>query len=798
MRPLNEVSRRNLVGKTKVYSPARYDKRLKYAAMSIPEVDEDELLNNDMLVLTIQVGAYSCVIAYKGVISRIVEIAKNSFNHRVNRRLIVRALNEQIDLTDVYVRCSCPDFKCFTADTKIKLLSGESLSIKEIADKVSQGQKLWVYSTDSAGDFRPGEVEYAGMTGTTTKLTKVTLDNEHVIECTPDHLFMLRDGTYKAAKDLVAGQSLMPLYFKYNNGYEAVKCNSVSYPTSYRSVYKLVAKYCLADEIEQAKIRSGEDTIAIHHKDYCKCNNNPDNLYPMGFQEHYMYHAKSPGNPQAMIDFWKDTERSAEARKKQRQAASAYMKNMWKSMSEEERSHYAAKVQSAIDKEKFKSSLKYSWDKLSAEERASRLCNNSFITKNPMLPENRREDAFILRNKCISEHHKKLASNLREAERRLRCEPMRSAPWTADRRMKAADSRRLWWNNLKSDPAKYQAYLEKQRSSQTGKRASDETRKKIADANIRSYEEKLAKLPEHRRHYLLEKRRINSIKVREHFPKSQATLISRTKSTLLYLIENSYAITEDNYNKYKNNKSPKLQNLPISFDRLREFFGLLNYNHTVVNVETVDLEMPVDVYDLSVKDHHNFLLDAGVVVHNCRFAYWASRFDYIYGSPERRPANITNPQDDIGATCKHLCSVLSNKKWLVKAVPVVNDFIHNNYDAIIKQYRLDPSEFVIDQARYAAMIPTMVKNDLRRPPMELLGAASRTYTPQNIGFELEELLSNKGWYVRVDYDLNKPIQVLLSKSEKALDNAEDSADDVYVFDVLPAGTKVRLKRVTTQ
>ena len=181
-----------------------------------------------------------------------------------------------------------------------------------------------------------------------------------------------------------------------------------------------------------------------------------------------------------------------------------------------------------------------------------------------------------------------------------------------------------------------------------------------------------------------------------------------------------------------------------------------------------------------------------------RYAYWCSRYNCIYGDPERRPANITNPHDDIGATCKHLCAVLSNKKWLVKAAPVVNDFIHNNYEEILKRYKLSANEFVIDDVRYNAMIPTMIKNDLKRPPAELLGAAGRLYDADNIGFELEELLSNKGWFVRVDEDLGKPIQVFLSKSAEALDNVDDISDNVYIFDVVPAGTKVRLKRVISR
>ena len=41
---------------------------------------------------------------------------------------------------------------------------------------------------------------------------KVILDNNQEIVCTPNHRFMLRDRSYKEAKDLTVNDSLMPLY----------------------------------------------------------------------------------------------------------------------------------------------------------------------------------------------------------------------------------------------------------------------------------------------------------------------------------------------------------------------------------------------------------------------------------------------------------------------------------------------------------------------------------------------------------------------------------------------------------
>lgn len=105
---------------------------------------------------------------------------------------------------------------------------------------------------------------------------------------------MLRDGSYLEADKLEIGQSLMPLYFinneKFAKGYEQVKLNSHKEPY-YESVYKVVANTILKNEIDEAQLRSGEDIISIHHKDFNKLNNYPSNLFPMGHKEHIKYHA---------------------------------------------------------------------------------------------------------------------------------------------------------------------------------------------------------------------------------------------------------------------------------------------------------------------------------------------------------------------------------------------------------------------------------------------------------------------------------------------------------------------------
>ena len=99
---------------------------------------------------------------------------------------------------------------CFTGDTRITLLDGTERSFAELA-QLPPDEVFHVYSVDGAGRIVVGEGRHARMTRQNAELVEVTLDNGEKIRCTPNHPFMLRDGTYKDAKHLAIGDSLMPV-----------------------------------------------------------------------------------------------------------------------------------------------------------------------------------------------------------------------------------------------------------------------------------------------------------------------------------------------------------------------------------------------------------------------------------------------------------------------------------------------------------------------------------------------------------------------------------------------------------
>ena len=96
------------------------------------------------------------------------------------------------------------DVGCFTGDTQIMLVSTKIYSIKELAD----GHEFIVFSCTPDGHIKAASAT-AKLTRRNAPLVKVTFDNGKTIKCTPDHKFMLRDGSYKQICDIPIGTPLM-------------------------------------------------------------------------------------------------------------------------------------------------------------------------------------------------------------------------------------------------------------------------------------------------------------------------------------------------------------------------------------------------------------------------------------------------------------------------------------------------------------------------------------------------------------------------------------------------------------
>ena len=104
---------------------------------------------------------------------------------------------------------------CSALSSNILLTDGRTLTLQEVINEYDSGKQNEVYSYDSdMGMIYTNKIKWAGKTKLNTELIRVHLDNGEYSDHTPDHLFMLRDGTYIEAQNLVEDQSLMPIYIK--------------------------------------------------------------------------------------------------------------------------------------------------------------------------------------------------------------------------------------------------------------------------------------------------------------------------------------------------------------------------------------------------------------------------------------------------------------------------------------------------------------------------------------------------------------------------------------------------------
>ncbi len=173
--------------------------------------------------------------------------------------------------------------RCFSLDTKVKLLDGRDVSIADLSKEYQEGKTNWTYSVSDDGRIVPGMITWAGTTMKNAQVVDVHLDNGEVITCTPDHKFILRNGEKVQAQYLQEGTSLMPLYTEKrvlygNKDYEYVLDNSTN---KWKTVHKMVSEYFNGPN------KSNE---VVHHANLNRFDNTPCNLVVMDKTEHLKLH----------------------------------------------------------------------------------------------------------------------------------------------------------------------------------------------------------------------------------------------------------------------------------------------------------------------------------------------------------------------------------------------------------------------------------------------------------------------------------------------------------------------------
>lgn len=172
------------------------------------------------------------------------------------------------------------DIACFTGDTLVPTLDGESYSLRTLFER---GEPVYVWACTPSGKVVAAQATVL-QTRKDAPLVEVTLDDGATVRCTPDHRFMLRDGSYAEAADLSPDASLMPLYARRDDeGYVRIQQNHSGY---WQRAHWIVARSGLLGDIPSIP---GQRTV-IHHVDFDEANNLPGNLVFMGNGDHAILH----------------------------------------------------------------------------------------------------------------------------------------------------------------------------------------------------------------------------------------------------------------------------------------------------------------------------------------------------------------------------------------------------------------------------------------------------------------------------------------------------------------------------
>jgi ribonucleotide reductase alpha subunit len=172
--------------------------------------------------------------------------------------------------------------RCLAGDTMVHTLEGR----KPIKDLV--GTRPYVYAADPVeGRVRIVLADKVFVSDTDREMVRVWIDNDTFIDCTPDHRFMMSDGEYVEAQDLVRGYSLMAFSSSItpsNNEQGGNRYHRMVGLTGFgkQAEHRIVAQDVLGWIVDYDNI--------VHHIDGDVLNNLPENLEPHDRSSHGKHH----------------------------------------------------------------------------------------------------------------------------------------------------------------------------------------------------------------------------------------------------------------------------------------------------------------------------------------------------------------------------------------------------------------------------------------------------------------------------------------------------------------------------
>src|SRR5215211_490383 len=96
---------------------------------------------------------------------------------------------------------------CFTGDTLVQTVHGP-IRFDELFARCDAGEELPFVHAFGAGSPAMAEIDRVWVAGRTDRLVEVRTDDGTTLRCTPEHRFLMADGTYKEAASLRVGAQL--------------------------------------------------------------------------------------------------------------------------------------------------------------------------------------------------------------------------------------------------------------------------------------------------------------------------------------------------------------------------------------------------------------------------------------------------------------------------------------------------------------------------------------------------------------------------------------------------------------
>ncbi|MEK7154343.1 MAG: DNA gyrase subunit A, partial [Patescibacteria group bacterium] len=528
------------------------------------------------------------------------------------------------------------NFGCFTGDTKVVLTDSREITFINLVKESQKGKKNYTYTFNhESNSIEIAEIVNPRLTKKATELVEVILDNGEKIKCTPDHRFMLRDGSYKEAQFLQNGDSLMPVRFRLSTATDDKNA------AGYRMIRQPIREiwdwaHRLADKfnINHGSYKNSDGRIR-HHIDFNKLNNDPENIKRIHWADHWRLHYrfsserhKNDSEYVAKLKKGRDAFWSKpENRKRNAELLSERNKKWWQDPQYKEKHIETTKnlwknpEYQKLMRIASRENLKKLWgtpefakllSEIKSEELKARWQNQDY--RNHIAEVTRKWSNHLWSNpeyrSVISKSMKRMWQD--EQYRKYHSEiagknwqdPEYRSKYSPDHFSKMAEA--LW-----SNPATKLFHREK-------------AKKQWADPNFRS--KILIGLRNYNRKFLeqnpgfmkkLAVKAAVALKKKWQDPAYKETVVkSKVLGFVNKLIANGQEVTQETYESNRiNNGVPKWSKAITYFPDQKTLIEQAKfYNHSVAGVRFLDARE--DVYDLTIEGSHNFSLAVGVFVHN--------------------------------------------------------------------------------------------------------------------------------------------------------------------------------------